>query len=254
MDALAKYITLSECIPSGNFTQWAPIFEHDIYIQMKDNKDDGSWGLSDIHNESTVDRLRTPVQQLIKSPSLDVLGEDINNFVLNSERSNEIISKNEEKNLKSDIWAQVLLLTKRKQDDIKKSKCNVFGREALQTSWANMPEKIENDIKSNSDGPVSSKSLNIIRTKTSLKYMKASKSQECALSTFAIDSDSNNSPKSLKPIFYIVRERKSNTKSKKCKSNSLASISTSKWSESDVLRKYTIMKRDGYKEAVLSIQ
>lgn len=255
LDALAEFISLSEYTSSGNFTHWAPIFNSDIYIQMKEHKDDASWGLSDNHNESTVDRLKTPLQQFGKSPVHDGLGDDTNNFVLCSERrSNEIINEEQRENLKNKLCSQMLLLTKRKQDEAKNSISNVFGREPEQTSWTKKSVKIDDDLKAISDAPMSSKSLNIIRTKPWLKYMKACKSQEWTLSTFAIDSDSNNSPKSLKPIFCIVRERKVNTKSKKCKTNSLASKNTSKWSESEARTKNTIMTQSGYNEAVLLVQ
>ena len=80
LDALAQCISSNECSTLNNISQHASITWPDISIQMKENKDDLSWGQSDNQNESTFDRLRTPVQLLMKSPSHNGLGEDINYY------------------------------------------------------------------------------------------------------------------------------------------------------------------------------
>lgn len=180
----------------------------DIHHIMKLNKDElYSWSQSEDQNESTLDRLRTPTQNICRTSSICPTQEEFNgfeNFRISSiydktsldaseQGEEEQQHKAKDKCLKESFWERLIRLTRMKQARLN-SVCEAIQTSPTVSHPANIGPQLELESK-----PKPRPSI------LKLKSMRNYKSLEVNTLSLLNDDDSNNFPK---PVFVITRKRK----------------------------------------------
>jgi len=257
---------------------WAPFHcASDFHQAYKDDKEDTeSWLHSDNHSDSTLDRLRTPVQTHKNPNSFTMLGYDnifdslrisnmlddelfnhnkpcykVENFITISE---PIISSSNDKSSKSSLndtfLESILKYTKQVQNASKDVKQNIKEGEPVQAISKSDSEELKcNNQVWNFLDPINQaqkpKSTNI-----SLSLTKNHKSKDYSIPQLCYVDDSNNSPRVPKPIFFITRT-KDNSNSKFSRLDLTTDVSTSRTESQEYDRKTSVIQPGDTNVAVL---
>ena len=207
LDELAKSLINSRS-SSQNALVDNPVISQNNSEHAKDLKDDISITQSENQNESTFDKIKTPIQSLLKSPSLYPNWDDISSFIFKWEQELTGNKMNEAKYLTNDICSLILSMTKRKQEEIRKTHNHLFRHK----SESNLLEKVSNnswnDAKCYDQCSPLKKNSSYKRSKTLHRSINLCNSESINMLQTVNNSKLINWIWLQKKIFCITREKK----------------------------------------------
>lgn len=230
--------------------------QSNIDSNSKDLKDDVSCIQSEYLNDSTFDRLKTPLQSVFKSPLLEPGCEDLPNFFFNWDQEYIRFKASDSEYLKNDIWSRVLLLTKNKQLEVRKEQSHLFRQKSEPNLNLEWPLASAIELKPSDPEQIVLTGSKCNRTKLSGKSISLCKpAVEVNMIQFMDKWTSKSTFRKHKPIFSITRVRKGGAKRRKqCRFNSFATSTGSKHCSLDVGCTTELKSQNEQNEAVLLIQ